>query len=127
MCSSVRYIVSSTRSTQRRNESKVLANWQQDDADSDRVLCEHDLELCTVARLDHEKVRCGGSLTWVPSFKFGPSMSPRGIEVYCLSIPLVSGSCEGSRGSPPVGVERSTPPRANRGARWQGCAQLACS
>jgi hypothetical protein len=24
-----------------------------------------------------------------------------------------------------VGVKRSTPPRANRGARWQGCAQLA--
>jgi hypothetical protein len=60
-------------------------------------------------------------------FKFGPSMSPRGIEVYCLSIPLLSGSCEGSPGTPPVGVERSTPPRANRGARWQGCAQLACS
>ena len=72
-------------------------------------------------------VRCGGSLTWVPSFKFAPSMSPRGVEVYCLTIPLVSGSCEGSRGSPPVGVERSTPPGANRGARWQGCAQLACS
>src|ERR1700730_3717813 len=25
------------------------------------------------------------------------------------------------------GAERSTPPKRNRGARWQGCAQRACS
>src|SRR5260370_7266846 len=29
-CSSVRYIVSSVRSSERRNERKVLAKWQQD-------------------------------------------------------------------------------------------------
>src|SRR5437016_8125175 len=45
-------------------------------------------------------VRCGGSFTSVPSVRIKPSTSPRGVSVYCLIVPRVSGSCEESHTAP---------------------------
>ena len=47
-------------------------------------------------------VRCGGSLTSMPSLKISPSTSPRGVSVYCFTVPRVSGSCDESHTPPAV-------------------------
>jgi hypothetical protein len=60
-------------------------------------------------------------------FKFGPSMFAARHRGVLLEHPFALGKLRRIPRDPAGWRGASTPPRANRGARWQGCAQLACS